>query len=156
MTQPVAGVRRPAGERGFTLVELLIVLTILGLMSAAVVLAIPDPRGSLTAEAERFAARAKAAQDKAIFDARPMAIRVSSAGYGFDRREEARWQPLEQLPFIDYAWREGVQAQVAEGQVARFIFDPTGIAEPAALTLMRDGERVTVTIRHDGKIDVAA
>ena len=44
-------------EGGFTLIELLVALTILGLMSAVVVLAIPDPRGRLVDEAERFAAR---------------------------------------------------------------------------------------------------
>src|SRR3546814_7675349 len=55
---------------GFTLVELLIVLTIVRLMSAAVVLAMPDPRGNLRAEAEPFAARAAAARNLAIADAR--------------------------------------------------------------------------------------
>lgn len=36
-----------SAERGFTLVELLVTLVILGLASAAVVLAMPDPRGEL-------------------------------------------------------------------------------------------------------------
>jgi general secretion pathway protein H len=142
-------------EGGFTLVELLIVLTIIGLMSAVVVLAMPDPRGSLTAEAERFAARAKAAQDMAVIEARGMAIRVTAAGYGFDRRDRSEWQPLSAKPFAQQAWDEGTRAATGDGMM-RIVFDPTGVSEPAQVTLMRGDERVTVEIRHDGTIDVAA
>ena len=146
---------RPA-QQGFTLVELLIVLTIIGLMSAAVVIAIPDARGSLTTEAERFAARAKAAQDRAVIDSRAMAVRVTSAGYGFDRRTSREWEPLSAAPFVDYRWGEGVQAVVGGRGAARIVFDSTGNNEPATVTLAREGEQVTVRIDGDGSIDVDA
>ncbi|MDB5704285.1 MAG: ral secretion pathway protein GspH, partial [Sphingomonas bacterium] len=42
-------------DGGFTLVELMIVITIIGLASAAVVWALPDPRGRLRDEATHFA-----------------------------------------------------------------------------------------------------
>ena len=147
---------RSQTRSGFTLIELLVVLTIIGLMSAAVVIAIPDPRGSLTAEAERFAARAKAAQDRAVIDSRAMAIRVTQTGYGFDRRNRSEWQALNLKPFVDYAWGEDVQAIVAGDGAARIVFDATGITEPATVTLARDGEQVIVEIEGDGSIDVVA
>ena len=137
---------------GFTLIELLVVLTIIGMLSAAVVLAIPDPRGSLTAEAERFAARANAAQDRAILDSRALSVRVDASGYGFDRRERSGWQPLGVEPFEPLAWREGTTGSGP----ARILFDPTGLTEPAALTLRREGEQVTVEFAHDGTINVRA
>ena len=143
-------------QRGFTLVELLVVITLIGLMSAIVVLAIPDPRGSLTEEAERFAARAKAAQNKAMIDARPMALRVTSIGYGFDEREREAWKPLEQKPFMTYGWNEGTQAAIAGTGAARIVFDPTGTVEPTQLILTRDGRQVTVEFRYDGDIHVRA
>ena len=151
-----AGARLRACDRGFTLVELLIVLTILGLMSAAVVIAMPDPRGSLVAEAERFAARAKAAQDRAVIDSRAMAVRVTSAGYGFDQRRRREWEALNAKPFVDYQWGEGVSAVVGGSGAARIVFDSTGMAEPSIVTLVRDGEQAIVTIAQDGSIDVAA
>ena len=142
--------------RGFTLVELLIVLTILGLMSAAVVIAMPDPRGSLTAEAERFAARAAAARDLAIVDAEALSMRVTPAGYGFDRREDSQWRPLNREPFVDHVWPEGTRAVLGNGETTRILFDPTGLADPARVTLVRGDEQVVVEIGVDGEIDVEA
>ena len=141
---------------GFTLVELLVVITLIGLMSAVVVLAIPDPRGSLTEEVERFAARAQAAQNRAVIDARPMALRVTNVGYGFDRREREEWQPLSAKPFTTYSWNEGTQAAIGGTGAARIIFDPTGTVEPMQLILSRDGEQVTVEFRYDGAVHVRA
>lgn len=141
-------------SRGFTLVELLVVLTIVGLMAAAVVLAMPDPRGSLTVDAERFAARAKAAQDRAIIDANGMAIRLTPIGYGFDRRANGEWRPLDAKPFADQAWSEGTEAVLAGEGAARIVFDPTGAVEPAQILLRRGDEQVRIAIGHDGAIDV--
>ena len=42
-------------EAGFTLVELMVVVTIIGLASAVAVLVMPDPRGRVLDEATRFA-----------------------------------------------------------------------------------------------------
>jgi general secretion pathway protein H len=141
------------GRNGFTLVELLVVLAIIGLMSAAVVLAVPDPRGGLTAEAERFAARTRAARELAVMDNRPIAVRVDAAGYGFDWRVEGEWRPLEQRPFTAQAWSEGTVAAV-EGDAARIVFDSTGFAEPLLVTLARDAERVAVEVADGGEVHV--
>ncbi len=146
---------RESGDPGFTLVELLIVLVLLGLASAAVVVALPDPRGSVTAEAERFAARAKAAQDRAVIESRAMAIRVTAAGYGFDRRSKGEWEAIDSEPFHDQRWGEGIAAAVGGSDAARIVFDSTGMADPSAVTLSREGEKATVTIAQDGRIDVA-
>ena len=149
-----AGARSRVHALGFTLVELLVVLTLIGLMSAAVILAMPDPRGTLAAEAERFAARSAAARDKAIVDAAAMSVRVTAAGYGFDRRDGSEWRPLDGKPFVEQAWKEGTQATIAGEGAMRIMFDPTGIAEPARVTLVRDDETMAVTIGADGEVDV--
>jgi general secretion pathway protein H len=130
----------------------MVVLAIIGIMSAAVVLAIPDPRGSLAGEAERFAARAKAAQERAILGARPLAVRITAAGYGFDRREQGGWLPIAERPFEQQSWTEGTSASGA----ARVVFDSTGLSEPASLTLQRGTEQVSVDFGYDGAIRVRA
>ena len=143
-------------QAGFTLVELMVVLAILGLMSAAVVLAIPDPRGSLRSEAERFAARARAAGERAVMDARPVAIRITAAGYGFDRREGDGWRPFALAPFGEYPWTEGTTAGLGPNGVARIAFDSTGMADPAQLSIQRGEERVIVEISQSGDVRVGA
>jgi general secretion pathway protein H len=134
-------------------VELLVVLTIIALLSAAVVLAVPDPRGNLASEAERFAARARAAQEQAIMDNRPIALRVSPAGYAFEWRVENRWQRMAQKPFLAQPWGEGVQA-LADVTDGRIVFDTTGLADPLRLSLARGREQVGVEIANGGTIRV--
>ena len=73
----------------------MVVLAIIGLVSGAVVLAMPDPRGRLRDDAERFAARARAAQDKAVIEARPVACgsRPTAMASNVARRGDGRRWP---------------------------------------------------------------
>ena len=138
--------RRSSKDSGFTLIELMVVIVIIGLAAAAVVLAMPDPGGSVQAEAERFAARAKAARDSAIIESRPVALTVNAAGYDFARRSRGEWRPS-----AHHRWAQGTAVEVA-GPGTRF--DSTGLAEPLYVTLRRGEQLVSVVIGQDGNIDV--
>jgi len=125
---------------GFTLVELMVVIVIIGLAAAAVVLTLPERGGSLHAEAERFAARAKAARDDAILDSRTSSVTVGPGGYDVVVRRGTS----------HYDWTEGTQAELS----GRIRFDPTGLAEPAELVLHRGDRRAAVGISEDGNVQV--
>jgi general secretion pathway protein H len=140
-----------SAEHGFTLVELLVVIAIIGLMSAAVLVAMPDPGGALTAEAERFAARARAAQERAVMDNRSIAIRVDQTGYAFDLRQSGQWRQIDVPPFGPRKWNEGTQVEAGTDRIQ---FDSTGFAEPARLVLARGRNRVAVEISSGGDIHV--
>ena len=143
-------------EAGFTLVELMVVVTIIGLASAAVVWAMPDRRGRLVDEATRFAVRVRAAQDSAVVNAAPVSLWVTRGGYGFDRRVSGGWVPVADKPLRVERWAEGTRPEIADtsGRL-RVTFDVTGLADrPADLKLARDRVETVVRIGADGSVRV--
>jgi len=156
MPTSAPGCSRRASDKGFTLIELMIVITIIGLASAAAVLAIPDSRGRVFDEAARFAARASAAHDVAIVESRPVSLWVTAGGYGFDERRGGAWTPMSDKPFRVERWKDGTRVTLTgRGARERLIFDATGLADrPMTLTLTRDRATVTARIAADGSARV--
>lgn len=145
----------PFEEGGFTLVELMVVVTVIALASAAVAWSLPDPAGRVGDEAARFALRVRAAHDSAVVEARPVSVWVTAGGYGFDARAGGTWQPLAR-PLTVERWKPGTQASPSDpASRARVVFDPTGIADrPLDVRLQRRAARATVHIGGDGSVTV--
>jgi general secretion pathway protein H len=142
-------------ERGFTLVELMVVIFIIGLASAAVVMTARSPDRGARDEAEQLAARIAALRDHAILQSRTMAVWVRPSGYGFETRSAGSWTPLRQVPFATEAWRRGTSVQLGGARQMRVAFDSTGLPSNAAtIMIRREGAVVTVNLAATGDVRV--
>jgi general secretion pathway protein H len=146
---PTSPVDAHYAERGFTLVELLVVVTMLAMMSAVVVISLPDGSQSLKPEVERFAARADAARERALIDGRAVSLKVTPSGYSFEQRRGAGWEALSSRSFEPHQWNPGTTSAQS-----RTVFDAAGLTEPSSIVIQREGERMAVEIAADGAVHV--
>lgn len=144
-----------ANERGFTLVELMVVIFIIGLASAAVVMTARAPERGAGDEAEQLAARMAALRDQAILQSRPLAVWVRPSGYGFEMRAGGAWTPMRDAPFTSQNWRSGTSVQLGGARQMRVAFDSTGMPSTASSIGITRGEaRVTVALAATGDVRV--
>lgn len=146
--------RAPKGERGFTLVELMVVLAIMALAATVVVLTIPGEERNVRSEADRLAARLAAARDVAVIEGRSVSVNFAPSGYGFERRVEGVWQPLPGRAFEQRDWPADIRFTAGDGQAtARILFDRVGTSpNPQSVALSGGDAREIVRISATGEV----
>ncbi|MBL8259272.1 MAG: type II secretion system minor pseudopilin GspH [Candidatus Competibacteraceae bacterium] len=84
-----------APARGFTLLEIMVVLVLVGILSSFALLSVGGgPRDRLAEEAQRLAAVIELHQQEAILSGEPRGVQFTRAGYAILRQDEKRqWQP---------------------------------------------------------------
>lgn len=140
---------------GFSLVELMVVLAVLGLAGAAVLLTMPPADDALAVDAERFGASLVRARDEAILGTQTIEVTATAEGYGFTRRRFGHWDPLQRPPFGNVAWAAGVAPRLPPDRAqVGFRFDPTGATEPRTLTLVHQGRPAHIELDGNGQVNV--
>ncbi len=145
-------------RNGFTLVELMIVIAVMAVMAGAVAMTVGTPGGGPSAGAARFASRVAAARDEAIVSGRPISAWVAASGYGFDRFQDGRWQPLSAAPFQNDNWQPDTVVVFSAGTETRgrIRFDNLGVPDSAAsVRLSRDGQTAEVRVAANGDVTVS-
>lgn len=141
-------------ERGFTLVELMVVIAIMALAATAVVLTIPGEERTVRSEADRLAARLAAARDVAVIEGRSVSVNFAPSGYGFERKIDGSWQPLPGRAFAQRGWPDGIRFVAGDGQAAAHIlFDRIGTSpNPQAVVLTGGDAREIVRVSATGEV----
>lgn len=141
---------------GFTLVELMVVLLIIGLMASVVVFSFPSGSSKLEEDAQRFAARTAALRDNAILQSRPMAVQVTPSGYSFLERRKGSWSVIEDKPFVSTDWSSGVTANTGDNGTMMISFESTGLpSDQAELVLQGDAQSRRILIAPMGDVKLA-
>ncbi len=89
--------------RGFTLIELMVVILLVGLLVSFAVLSVggPSPRQIQHEEARRVLARMDLAREEAVMQARSLGVRFERDGYLFYRMTDGQWRMIEQGGLLD-------------------------------------------------------
>lgn len=115
---------RPAPNRGFTLIEILVVLLLVGIVLGMVVVQLmPDDRSQLREESEQLALLLENAGLEARSSGVSLAWLPDKDGYRFWRRnKEGNWKAVDNGPFRFRAWRNQthITAITIDGEPLQF------------------------------------
>jgi type II secretion system protein H len=152
-------------QRGFTLIEVLVVLTIIGIMVGLVgVRLMPDDDRALRTEAERLALLLEQARDQAVASGEPIAFSVAQRRYRFWVRDaENQWVPLsgdellQERPLADHVQLAALQVNqtlLAAGE--RLLFLPSGGNAPFTADLVLNSAHARIRGDSLGRVRIEA
>lgn len=168
--RPAPLTRAWSGEAGYTLVEILAAMFIIGLAAGLVVLSLPPPGDRVELEALAFAERLRVAADEAVVTGRTVGADIDASGYRFRERRAGEWSPVsDHRALRPREWPQAAAVEAARlggvsdrGRLADLqtqpaapplvSFDPTGAATPAQIRISLDAADYVVSVDAAGAV----
>jgi len=157
-------------SRGFTLIELVMSLFILGLVTATVVWTVPSARSPAFEEASRLAATLNAAQDQSIISGETFGVALEVQSYTFYRYRRGAWETIKDNAALRTRtlasevqltpWRGAAQRTQNEDRVDNaadlpsIFFSPVGIPPVFSVIVSDRTNSVSVRTTPSGQIEV--
>jgi general secretion pathway protein H len=147
---------RLPSDAGLSLLEVLVAITILAMVSTAVVFAVQPADDPLDSEADRLTLRLNYASQDAIATGQPVGLVIEDfgAGYAFYRYVDGLWRPMNNNPGLQpHTMEADIRLTVtdavlleAEGSaVPVFWFEPAGLNDPFRLVLQGEGREIELS-----------
>ena len=142
-------------EGGFTLVELLTVIFIIGLTGSLVVFTIPTRSSPAERTLSVLTQDIQQVSDRALLSGRVYAIDLIEDGYQVKVWQDGSWRTAGRSStgrqdVMDIRLRG--RASDTDDARPELVFDPTGVNDPVELEVRAGGDRFIVTISPDGKV----
>lgn len=155
------------GADGFTLLEMLVVLVIMGIIAGVATLTISSGENKAETEANRFAALLRLAQEQAILTTTELAVQFEPDGYFFVRLAKGKWERVEDDELLRRRVLpeeielelvlEGEKAEIAfsaeddqsafDRQISRLYLLSSGEFSPFTVTFLNRFARIAMAVR---------
>jgi general secretion pathway protein H len=138
--------KQKALERGFTLLEMLVALVIVGMLAGLAMVSVNQGSRGLRFEAQRLAQLMILAREEAMLRGAPIRMETDERGLRFLVLREQRWQPLlddGDLRPRQWLERTTVLTERADG-AAQIEFGRDAIDVPFRLVLRREGAQAVI------------
>jgi general secretion pathway protein H len=141
----MAAVSRSArAQRGFTLLELLVVMVLIAVIAGAVLLSVSGGAAlRLREEAERLQQALQMAADEAVLEGSERAVYLTQGGYGFLRYDgpSHQWQPIVEARKDKYTLPDGLHLElVSDGMEVKLASDAAHAPAQTDLIFLSSGE----------------
>ena len=150
------GADRSAGEAGFTLLEMMMVLLIIGLMSTGVLLAIPDKKPEAQNYVENLVRRLNQAAQNSMISGQPAGLGLTRDGYTLYSYDNEIWAAVHSQDWpenINLRYeKDNRRLELPKEALPVILFEPTGQSDIFALSLSQADKQFSLYSQGDSRI----
>lgn len=140
------------GVSGFSLIEVMIVIFVMGMASTVIVLTAPEPESAIEADARRLKQAIEALQVRAVMLGRGEGLHVDETSAAHVYAEAGKWI-AERGPILSFSHGTQIDSdRSSHADQPDIMADATGMLLPANLRMSSGTQVINVTVTPEGRV----